>query len=70
MNYIFRYIYYGAINGLMALGDVYPKEIIPILAKQSADTSRPVEQRLKVNEALLKVSQRCGETLPFHGKDF
>ena len=62
-----RYIYGGAINGLTALGDVYPKEIIPILAQQAADTSRSVEQRLKVNESLLKISQRCGETLPFHG---
>jgi len=60
------YIYGGAINGLTALGDVYPKEIIPILAQQAADTSRSVEQRLKVNESLLKISQRCGETLPFH----
>lgn len=64
---LFRYIYYGAIGGLQALGDVYPKEIIPVLAKQASDTSRSVEQRLKVNEALLIISKRCGDTLSFHG---
>ena len=52
----------------MALGDIYPSDIIPLLSKEALDSSKPVERRLKVNEALLKIAQRCGETLSFHGE--
>lgn len=62
------YIYLSAIDGLTALGDVYPKEIIPILTSQFLQGHQTVEVRLKISESLLKIAQRCGETLPLHGK--
>ena len=62
------YVYGIAINGLTALGDLYPALIIPILSSSFANFSSPIEYRLKISEAILLISQRCGEMLPHYAK--
>ena len=66
-NSLYSYIYLNAIAGLTALGDIFPDKIIPVLTTQIDQKQRKLELRLKIHEALLKIAQRCGETLPFHG---
>ncbi|EFC41592.1 predicted protein [Naegleria gruberi] len=64
------YVYYGAIAGLSALGDVYPDEIIPILTDTYQDKKQQVEQRLKIGESLLEIAERCGQLLPKYAHFF
>lgn len=60
------YLYLSAINGLVALGDVYPTRTVPLLTRKFASATVRVEHRLKFAEALLKVARGCGEMLPAH----
>eukprot|EP00026_Physarum_polycephalum_P001945 Phypoly_transcript_01948.p1 GENE.Phypoly_transcript_01948~~Phypoly_transcript_01948.p1 ORF type:complete len:950 (+),score=91.12 Phypoly_transcript_01948:150-2852(+) len=64
------YVFQTAINGLAALGDIYPDDIIPKLAKQFSNSTLREEIRLKLGEALLQVAARCGEVLPKYGNHF
>lgn len=40
------------------------KRDLPLLFLFPRDTERPIETRLKVGEAIIKVARRCGEALP------
>eukprot|EP01117_Protostelium_nocturnum_P004751 TRINITY_DN1724_c0_g2_i2.p1 TRINITY_DN1724_c0_g2~~TRINITY_DN1724_c0_g2_i2.p1 ORF type:complete len:519 (+),score=153.13 TRINITY_DN1724_c0_g2_i2:265-1821(+) len=58
------FIYLNAIQGLMSLGDLFPEKVIINLLSFFVDPKHPELERLKLGEALLYVSKRCGETLP------
>ncbi|EFA77562.1 hypothetical protein PPL_12165 [Heterostelium album PN500] len=60
------FIYSCAINGLTALGDIYPVKIIPILTAQFNNQSYKEERRMKIGESLVQISQRCGDVLPHY----
>jgi len=60
------YVYGAAINGLGAVGDLYPDKVFPILEMNFLNEEITENNRLKTGEALVKISQRCGETLSFH----
>jgi hypothetical protein len=66
------YVYYGAIQGLCALGDIYPQEIIPILTASFCDTSHTmtIDDKLKLGESLVTVARRCGQVLPHYAQYF
>lgn len=64
------YLYYAAMRGLGALGDIFPEEIIPVLVKSFLDESLIEDTRLKLGETLVRVCERCGETLPKYGHHF
>jgi hypothetical protein len=53
--------------GLGALGDIFPEEIIPVLVNSFLDESLIEDTRLKLGETLVRVCERCGETLPKYG---
>ncbi|EAL68518.1 hypothetical protein DDB_G0278691 [Dictyostelium discoideum AX4] len=58
------FIYGCSINGLSALGDIYPNRILPILIESFLNKSFQESKRMKLGEALIQISQRCGEMLP------
>lgn len=65
------YIYLMAIQGLVALTDAFPDDIVNILASEYANfntLSRKVDKspelRMKLGEALMKMPQLLGEMLP------
>ncbi|KAK5582970.1 hypothetical protein RB653_004560 [Dictyostelium firmibasis] len=58
------FIYGCSINGLSALGDIYPNKILPILTESFLNKSFQEFKRMKLGEALIQISQRCGEMLP------
>jgi len=60
------YVYMAAIMGLGALGDIYPREIIPKLSFVYEDRKAKEEVRLKLGETLVQIAQRCGEVLPVY----
>ena len=60
------YLYLAAINGLVAMGDVFPSKVVPVLFEEFLDAKVRLETRLKVGETLMKVAKRCGEVLPHH----
>ncbi|PRP86827.1 hypothetical protein PROFUN_05044 [Planoprotostelium fungivorum] len=60
------FVYLNAIQGLMALGDIYPARVIEHLLSVYTDTRQPDLERLKLGEAILYISKRCGETLPVY----
>jgi hypothetical protein len=60
------YLYLSAINGLVAMGDVYPNQTVPVLTRKFTNPALRVEHRLKFGEALIKVAKQCGEMLPTH----
>lgn len=64
------YQYLAAINGCVALGDAFPVEVVPLLAQEFGDTKLQIDTRLKIGEALMKVAEHCGETLPHHAGMF
>jgi hypothetical protein len=47
------YVYLGAVQALISMGDKYPDKIIPLLTKYYCDKN--YKERLKIGEALLKV---------------
>lgn len=60
------YIYLNAINGLAALGDVFPDTILNILCEEYSDTSKKYnddghEVRMKLGEALVRVTKILGK---------
>eukprot|EP01080_Neovahlkampfia_damariscottae_P010167 gene10167-2587_t len=55
------YVYLGAIQAFIALGDKYPNQILPILTKYYCDKN--YKERLKIGEVLLKIAQKSGEIL-------
>lgn len=52
---------------MSALGDIYPDQIIPLLLEHFVNISYSETVRLKIGEALLQISKRCGEILPKYG---
>ncbi len=60
------YLYLGAVQGLIALGDVAAAETIPLLVKDFHNAKLSTETRLKIGEATVSIAQRCGEMLPVH----
>lgn len=54
-------------QGLGAMGDIFPEEIIPILVNSFLDDTVAEDTRLKIGETLVRVCERCGETLPKYG---
>ena len=55
------YVYLGAIQAFITLGDKYPDQILPILTNYYCDKN--YKERLKIGEALLKIAQKSGEIL-------
>jgi hypothetical protein len=65
------YVYLGAVQGLCALADVYPSDIIPLLTKSFHEQSKlSVEDKLKTGESLVTIARRCGEMLPHYAHFF
>jgi hypothetical protein len=62
-----RFVYFGAIEGLTALGDVCPNQVIGLLVKCFTESSSEPSWRLKLGESLVKIAGRCGALLPVHG---
>ena len=64
------YIYLTAVRGLSALADIYPDTIIPLLLQQYLRDSLSEQVRLKLGEALLLITKRCGQMLPKYSSSF
>eukprot|EP01133_Synstelium_polycarpum_P008955 gene8955-10501_t len=62
------FIYTCAIHGLTALGDIYPRDIIPLLTEQFTNPTLKEDRRMKLGESLVQISQRCGEALPHYAQ--
>ncbi|EGC31098.1 hypothetical protein DICPUDRAFT_95597 [Dictyostelium purpureum] len=58
------FVYGVSINGLSALGDIYPTRILPILIDSFLNKQYPEFKRMKIGESLIQISQRFGEALP------
>ncbi|KYQ90522.1 hypothetical protein DLAC_09147 [Tieghemostelium lacteum] len=58
------FVYGCSVNGLSALGDIYPDLIIPLLIESFQTQTFSETKRMKIAESLMLVSQRCGDTLP------
>ncbi|CAG5116369.1 unnamed protein product [Candidula unifasciata] len=64
------YIYLAAVNGLAALSDLYPDQVIPCLTSEfrsmcaKTHSSKSGETALKVGESLVKATKRLGELTP------
>ena len=56
------YIYLQAVSGLAALGDCTPDTVLPTLLQEYSQTSRSVELRVKLGEAIVKICRRLGES--------
>ncbi|KAL6047507.1 Transport and Golgi organization protein 6, variant 2 [Balamuthia mandrillaris] len=61
------YVYLGAIQGLTALGDLFPRETVSLLVKFYIDPTFNETTRLKIGESLVLIAARCGEALPAYG---
>ncbi|KAM6936870.1 transport and Golgi organization protein 6 homolog [Xenentodon cancila] len=69
------FVYLSAIQGLAALADSYPDQILDRLLKDfqhgpslpSSDKERSLETRLKVGEVLMRASRAMGELAPHLG---
>ncbi|KAI8388768.1 uncharacterized protein BYT42DRAFT_561154 [Radiomyces spectabilis] len=57
------FIYLNAIKGLSALTDIHGNAIIRKLGEIYCDDQQPLDNRLRVGEALLQTVQRCGDAL-------
>ncbi|KAL0481746.1 hypothetical protein AKO1_012363, partial [Acrasis kona] len=69
------YVYLGAVQGLCALGDLYPDRIIPTLTRTYCEDGvgggrLDATNACKVGEALVNVARRCGAVLPKHAHHF
>ena len=64
------YQYLAAVQGLIALGDAFPQEVVPLIAQEFGDSKIGADTRLKIGEALMKVAEHCGEALPHHAGMF
>ncbi|KAG1686328.1 Transport and Golgi organization protein 6 [Nymphon striatum] len=61
------YIYLAAIQGLVALCNIYPDEVIHHLTSEFVELEsdeRSVEVKMKVGEALVKASRNIGQLMP------
>lgn len=58
------FVFLAAVQGLAALADLYPAEVVPRLTRLAAQETD--EQRLRLTEAVILVAERCGELLPHH----
>ena len=56
------YIYLQAVAGLSALGDVAPDTVLPALLKEYSQGGRAAETRLKLGEAIVRISRSLGES--------
>ncbi|KAJ2741584.1 hypothetical protein GGI20_005087 [Coemansia sp. BCRC 34301] len=57
------YIYLNAIRGLAAMADAHGSRFVPLLAQMYTDQEVPLEDRLRVGEALQMTISRAGPTL-------
>jgi len=64
------YIYLGSIAAFAAIGDVTIDSIIPRLRQIYLSPTYTPEVRLKVGEALEKITLRLGELIPQHASKF
>ncbi|XP_033117179.1 transport and Golgi organization protein 6 homolog [Anneissia japonica] len=62
------YIYLAAIQGLEAMSDVFPDQVIPALCTEYANwekkTTSDNEVRMKIGESLVKATRNLGELVP------
>jgi hypothetical protein len=58
------FVFLAAVQGLAALADLYPAQVVPRLTGLGARESE--EQRLRLAETLVLVAERCGELLSHH----
>ena len=56
------YIYLQAVAGLSALGDVEPGTVLPALLREYSQGGRSAETRLKLGEAIVRISRSLGES--------
>ena len=56
------YIYLQAVAGLSALGDVEPGTVLPALLREYSQGERSAETRLKLGEAIVRISRSLGES--------
>ncbi|KAJ2074997.1 hypothetical protein GGI03_001312 [Coemansia sp. RSA 2337] len=62
------YIYLNAIRGLSSLADIHGRRFVPVLAEMYT-ASEPLEEYLRIGEALLQSVQRAGPMLADYSSD-
>ncbi|CAG2110004.1 unnamed protein product [Medioppia subpectinata] len=55
------YIYLSAVNTLSTLAIQCTDDVLPVLIQEFADSERPVEERVKVGEVLVRLSKCIGD---------
>ncbi|XP_054155399.1 uncharacterized protein LOC128953890 [Oppia nitens] len=64
------YIYLSAVNTLSTLAIKCTDEVLPVLTQEFTDNERPVEDRIKVGEVLVRLSKSIGEFAHHYSKQY